>query len=182
MNIIDQTTEDYRDHRIVVTWERDDFMCPPWEEHDGCGIVSDWTSRDKRPGERVLSADRSSRRYYDFEGTIRRATKDGWGLSDESLAKLANELQREPTKKEIIAKAVERDFEYLRGWCNDEWCWCVRSVEIQATKYSDSLCGIDGTEETIKSYTAEAIREAKAWLDNELAESQDAACRDIVTV
>jgi hypothetical protein len=30
----------------------------PWKESDGHGVVSEWTRRDKAPGERVMCEDR----------------------------------------------------------------------------------------------------------------------------
>ena len=61
-----------RDFAVMVEPD-DDGMRAPWEEHDGHGIVSEWTSRDKRAGERVLSRDRSSYLYYDVAATMRKA-------------------------------------------------------------------------------------------------------------
>lgn len=52
----------------------------PWENEDGHGEVSDWTSRDKAPGELVLSEDRRSKRFYDFAGACRTARVEGWGF------------------------------------------------------------------------------------------------------
>ncbi len=44
---------------LRATVHRDDDMREPWREHDGHGIVSEWTSRDKRPGERILNRGRA---------------------------------------------------------------------------------------------------------------------------
>lgn len=51
----------------------------PWEEECGHGPVSDWTRRDKLPGEFVLNEDRGSKRFYDFAGAVKIARRDGWG-------------------------------------------------------------------------------------------------------
>ena len=109
---------------FVIAIVRDDDMGPPWEEHDGHGPVSDWTSRDKRPGERELSSDRGSRRFYDWEEATRIAKADRWGLAPDVRAALALQLGREPTAKQVVAEAVRRDFERLSGWANDQWEWC----------------------------------------------------------
>jgi len=58
----------------------DDTCDAPWEREDGHGPVSDWTSRDKAPGELVLNKDRSSKRFYDFQAACELARKDGWGF------------------------------------------------------------------------------------------------------
>lgn len=64
----------------VATIERDDSHGAPWEEEDGHGPVSDWTTRDKLPGELVLSEDRGSKRFYDFAAACKQARKEGWGF------------------------------------------------------------------------------------------------------
>lgn len=177
-------TYTHKGHVITVEWDRDQDMGVPWKEHDGHGIVSDWTRRDKYPGERLLhqeDRDYGSKRYYDVEATMKLAKKDGWGLTAEDETKLAEKLGHKPTKKEIVAEAVDRDFEFLRAWCSDEWEWKCRLVTIKGFSYRDSLCGIEGTDETVREYTIEAIQQAIKWLDHELLERQDAANRDIIT-
>lgn len=106
--------------RYRLNIEDDDTRRYPWEECDGHGIVSDWTTRDKRPGERVLNTDRSSKRYYDVQASQKIALRDGWGGEGK-------------TKRERAAHAVARDFDYLRAWCNDEW----RYVGVIVTLLSD---------------------------------------------
>lgn len=66
--------------RFRATAPRDDHMGAPWEEHDGHGPVSEWTSRDKAPGELVLAEGRHSKRFYDFAEACRIARRDGWGF------------------------------------------------------------------------------------------------------
>lgn len=105
-------TFEHKGHTFRIEIEQDEDMREPWEEHDGHGIVSDWTTRDKAPGERVLNADRTSKRYYDVQETIKRARADGWGTDEQALERV---LGRKPTKREIIADAVERDFDSLTG-------------------------------------------------------------------
>jgi hypothetical protein len=114
-----------------VDIEHDDSMGAPWKEHDGHGIVSEWTQRDKRPGERILCSDRTSHRYYDFAETVKIAKRDGWG----------------PGKPH---EAAEADFKHLKAWCDDEWHWVgivVSLLDVDGNKvpgYSDSLWGIEG--------------------------------------
>ena len=76
----DYETFRYAGKPFAFKIERDDSMGPPWEEHDGHGDVSEWTSRGKAPGELVLSEDRGSFRYYDFAGACKIARRDGWGF------------------------------------------------------------------------------------------------------
>jgi hypothetical protein len=109
---------------FVMAIAPDDAMGPPWEEHDGHGVVSEWTTRGKAPGERVLNQDGRSYRYYDVAESTRIAKRDAWGLGPDAMAELGRKLGRTPTRKQVIAAAVESDFERLRQWCNDVWHWC----------------------------------------------------------
>lgn len=111
---LSHTYETIRDGRtFVVEVHSDDYRGLPWEEYDGHGNVSDWTTREKRPGEWILREDRGSRRYYDAQEAQARALREGWQASTASAAY--------GTKAEQAARAVRSDFEWLRAWCNDEW-------------------------------------------------------------
>jgi hypothetical protein len=149
----------------LVRTERDDDYGPPWEEHDGHGEVSAWRSYDprnedggKRAGERVLCQDGRSARFYDFAAAIVTARKDDWGCGDDTHAHV--------TAGQRAACAVERDFEFLRGWATDQWEW----ITIIATLFdadgeevaSDSLSGV----ESFGDYW----QEEGARMVNELAE------------
>ena len=115
----------------------------------GHGDVSAWTSRSKRPGERVLNTDsRNSRdkRYYDFQDAIKKARTEDWGLTPEALAALTRKLQSKPTKHQIYAEAVERDFRSLKGWCDDEWHWMGVVVTDVETGESEGLWGIESSD------------------------------------
>ncbi|MFN7610089.1 MAG: hypothetical protein ACK5QX_04005, partial [bacterium] len=114
---------------FYVYAEHDDTIRAPWEDIDVHGIVSEWTTRDKRPSEFVLATDRRSKRYYDFAETTRIAKRDGWGLCPDELAKLTMQLGRVPTRKEIVRRAVLADFIRLRQWCNDQWSYVVLIVK-----------------------------------------------------
>lgn len=147
----------------------DDGMCPPWENSDCHGIVSDWETRNKLPGELVLSEDGRSRRFYDVQETMKKARADGWGLSEPALAKLCESLGRPATRGETTAAAVRADFEFLRGWCIGEWCYvgvCVRALDADGEAISEpfehALWGV-------KSGDAAYIREVAAELASEIA-------------
>lgn len=138
-----------------VTVEPDNGMLgAPWDEFDGHGIVSDWTRRAKGPGEVIISEDHHSRRLYDVVGTLAKARRDGWGLSDDDKAALAARLGRQPTKREITAEAVRLDCNRMRQWCNDIWHWCgvvvtspdgdersLWGIESDAYSYIDEVAG-----------------------------------------
>jgi len=145
----------------------------PWDEHDGHGPVSDWTTRAKRPGELVLHSDGQHKHYYDFAEACRIARRDGWGISDAALHELrgptrcvvASEYHvengirqdkltwedcapRKVTKRMIARASAMSDFNAMRAWCNDEWFWCGIVVTVTHTESgvelaSDSVWGID---------------------------------------
>lgn len=140
-------TFDHHGYTVAITSHIDSDMGPPWKEHDGHGPVSDWTTRDKRPGEWVLHSDRHSKRYYDAAQATRIAKRDGWGLSEKALGELARQLGRPPTRDEIVAAAVRNNFDYLKGWCDNDWHWVGYTTRITAPDGTeldgDSCWGFD---------------------------------------
>lgn len=89
----------------------DEFMGAPWKKHCGHGLVSDWITRAKRPGERVLTHDRGSYRYYDIQAATKIAKWEGWNAEPFTPC----------SDCERAARAVEADFQNLRKWCMNEW-------------------------------------------------------------
>jgi hypothetical protein len=106
----------------------------PWKEQDGHGVVSDWTSRAKRPGELILAKDRTRYRYYDFAESTRIAIRDGWGPSLEGK-----------TRRESARVAVLYDYQYLRGWCEDSWHWCVICMRMRGCSEPIYLGGVESS-------------------------------------
>lgn len=172
--------------KAVARTERDDDMGPPWKEHDGHGPVSDWTTRNKRPGERLLHSDGGSKRYYDFAEAMRIAKRDGWGLGEKDMARLTHRLGRTPTKGEVTAAAVEQDFERLRGWCNDRWHWIGVIVKLEDADgrliAQDSLWGIEGDTDYWQEVAAEIAERLHGEHVAEQAERQHWAERDTITL
>lgn len=170
----------------VVELPYDTDHGPPWKECDGHGPVSEWTSRDKRPGECKLSSDRSSKRYYDFAAAVKIARKDRWGLSPEGLVELTTKLGRTPTKGQIAVAAVERDCEMLRGWCNNEWHWIGVVVTIYDAGdwplFKDSRWGVADLDDYWKTLALEFIQTGIEKIETEAAERAYWACRDVETV
>lgn len=123
----------------------------PWDEEDGHGPVSDWTRRDKRPGERILSSGMRSgeHRFYDFAEAVKIAKRDRWGSLPGDLKTAcvdgvwratAGDLSAEADDVNVAIRslfdqykaklggpgayavaAVEADFARLKAWCDDEW-------------------------------------------------------------
>ena len=127
-----------------IEWVTDYDAGAPWENSDCHGIVTDWTSRPKKPGERILNRSRGEYRYYDYQQTMTDAVRV-WGCKPGPDA----------------VESVERDFEYLRAWCNDEWHYCGIIVTLldedgEETDISASLWGI---ESDCDGYHATVIRD-----------------------
>ncbi|AOZ05924.1 TPA: hypothetical protein QDB15_000005 [Burkholderia vietnamiensis] len=98
---IDGTT-----YRFRLNVETDDDKGAPWDEEDGHGPVSDWTTRDKRPGEWVLSSDHGSKRFYDVAEANRIAKRDGWGLSDAQRQALIARLAKDRVVRRPVGNAT----------------------------------------------------------------------------
>jgi hypothetical protein len=167
-------TVDGRSFRVHV--ERDEDAGAPWDNADVHGPVSDWRALDsKRAGERVLHRDRDSARFYDVREAQRIALRDQWGIDPKEAEGL--------TARQIAARAVEKDFDYLRAWCADEWFYVFVFVTLldesgAVTKYRSA--GIAGIESNAGDYLREvAIEEARellaalpAKLDRDIARLQ----------
>lgn len=131
----------------------------PWEEHDGHGPVSGWTQLSRLPGERVLAQDSGSFVYYDFAAAIKSAKAAGWNA--EPYAPEGD------TAGKRALRAVERDFAYLKSWCDNIWCYC--GVAVTCKDFPDfgeeSLWGIE-------SYDDDYIKETAHELASELLTRQ----------
>lgn len=179
MQPIDTKTVEHNGFSAEIKAYHDEHMGEPWKEHDGHGIVSEWTTRDKAPGELVLNTDRRSFRYYDFKGTLQIARKDGWGLSQEEIGKLSARLGHTATQREITAESVRRDYEHLRAWCNDEWFWTGYTTTITApdgqTRDGDSCWGFDDLAYMLEEATGNAVYSIEQW-QKEMTETAIAEC------
>jgi hypothetical protein len=120
----------------------DDCHYAPWEECDGHGPVSEWTSRAKKPGEIELYYDNGWRYYYDFQEACRIARRDGWGCSfpDETM-----------TKRQIAARAARDDYDRLRHWCNGDWGY----VNVQVCLCDDDGDEVDGESEIMGGFESD---------------------------
>jgi len=122
-----------QDLTFKVEFTDDTDTGAPWENSDGHGVVSEWTTRPKRAGELLLNQGRNSKRYYDFAGACRTALREGWDMA---------------TNKEQAAKAARADYEFLRAWCADQWRYVIIDVTLldeegEPTEVQDTLCGVE---------------------------------------
>lgn len=126
----------------------------PWENGDCHGVVSGWTTRSKRPCERILNTDRGSSRFYDVQASIQKAVSV-WGVASGKKA----------------AEQVDKDYHYLRAWCNDEWHYCgivvtVLGDDCADTDISASLWGIESDAD---NYHADVVAELIADCEKQSA-------------
>ena len=148
----------------IVNQQGDDV--PPWQYCDNeADLVSDWTRRDKKPGEFVLNNDRIFKRFFDYQAACKYALKNQWGSRDALPG---------DTKKQIASKAALNLFNYWRSWCDDEWTY--RYVEItlinpdtnQETDFIESCGGI----EDLNNYDQDWINENAVILINNFKNQQ----------
>lgn len=160
-------------HKFGVKYEHDDDSGPPWEEFDCHGIVSDWTSRAKAPGERVLVKDYSRARYYDVRASMQKALEEGWSAST---------VLPTDTHRQKAQKAVQADFEYLHGWATDQWTYrhvvvCWIDLDGKPTAHRASLGGVEDQDpaylRTVALELAEnLIHDLPTWLDQQVQHAE----------
>lgn len=129
--------------KLVFKIVRDDDCWPPWKECDGHGKV-EWVHRILESWEHdwVLSWDGSSKLLYDYRASLKIAKRDGWGLGRPE-------------------DAVKADFDYLYGYCNDDWWYVGIVVELYDENerlISEESCW--GFETCSMSYLVE---ETRSW-------------------
>ena len=160
------------DHNFQIVIEYDDFHEAPWEEYDSFGDVSEWTTRYKEPGELILHTDRSSKRYYDFAGGVRKARTEGF------------------KSRKAAADAVRAEYERFRAWCNDQWSYVVLFVrmvdddgnEIPLASPNTSIDTLGGVESDYwKDAALDIIAGLVADFDNEQREREFAQSLGVPT-
>lgn len=187
------STLEYRGLRFTVTTEPDLDTGPPWEDCDGHGVVTDWVHHDSEQDTYasdyenplkflVLSRDHGSTRYYDVQASLRKARAEQWGLSDKELQQLRlTELARtgqEPSADEIRNRAMLLDYQYLRGWCQDDWRYVGVVVTLQGTTIDRSLWGVEDSND---AYIAEVARELADQIIHEGEKELDAQIAKLQT-
>lgn len=154
-------------YSVVVKLDCDDIG-PPWENSDGHGPISEWTTRDKAPGERVLCEDRSHKRFYDFAEAVKIARRDGWDSPPYKTG----------TPGERAARAAEADFAFLRGWCTDQWRYHYVSITLRyrGTEINEDDCGgIESFNDHWREWVAEQVNDMIRVHKDERAETARAA-------
>jgi hypothetical protein len=164
---------------LRIECENDTDMGAPWEEHDGHGPVSEWTTRAKASGERLLHSDGRSKRYYDFAAAVKLALKDGWDAAPYHAA-FPNE-----TKRQQAERAAGADFQRLRDWCLDRWGWVfvvVTLFDADGNELGQECVGaIESDGDYWREYAAEMASGLVSHHVNEIAERAHWEARDTVT-
>lgn len=188
-SLYDGSTFEHEGRTFRVQFEEDYDAGPPWEREDGHGPVR-WARHhhvrglsDKRPWERPLNSpdwSRDGQCYYDWREACRQARHDGWNT----------EPYDAPDR---VQRAVEADYQYLRAFMRQDWCYVGVTVELLDaqgdTVDTESLWGI----ETWKDYHCELARELadeilarrhQQWREalHEARERRYWAARDVLTV
>jgi hypothetical protein len=163
----DRITCDVDGFRAYAWVERDDDAEPPWSRGDDHGPVSEWTTREKRPGEVILSADGGARRYYDMAEAVRIARRESWDAEPYGVG----------TAGERAARAARADYDNLKAWCDDEWtyvgvCVAISRKGVRLTdKYDHALWGIESNAgDYLTEVANERLSEALAAAKDKLAE------------
>jgi hypothetical protein len=120
----------------------DDDHSPPWKDYDGTGKVrcvhAPYGLRGsgiKKPGERVIHWDGYSGYLYDWAGACETARRDGWNAPPYDA----------PNR---IERAVQADFDRLRGWLTRDWWYVGVAVtldhpEDEQHEFEHALWGIE---------------------------------------
>lgn len=156
-----QITEAGVELTFAVEFHFDDDFGAPWENSDGNGVVSGWERRSKLPGELILSESRGSKRFFDFAETCKIALRDGWD------AQPYNDGSETPRQQ--AAKAARANYEYLRGWCQGDWCYVGVEVTLlddegEKTDVSDSLWGVETLNDYHQTQAKEIAEELAAGM------------------
>lgn len=205
---LDESTRDVMGLTFKVGVQQDDCRGRPWKECDGHGPVREgdkgYHGVSKKPGERVLHiGDRNCYSWvYDWNGALALAERDGWGVSPEHRP--ANWESMTPRQQREVA--VQRDFDFLKGWCDEEWVYAGLCVTLMiededgelvkyegplSASFHDSLWGIEFWQYHSISYAKNSYIESEAvamceeiarQYHEEEAERQACEERDIVTV
>lgn len=169
-------------------WEREDGHgdISDWKRH----AFGQGTKPPKAAGELILCWDHGSYRTYDFAGACKIARRDGWGWLPGDLKTAVDDLgtwhasagsfhatgsdintavsrlyaahRASMSPKAYAAEAARRDFEFLRDWCENRWCYVGVVVELvddddEPTGETESVGGIESNAYTYLEETAHEL-------------------------
>lgn len=164
----DGDTFEHGTRTFTVRIEYDDWMAAPWDEHDGHGPVRCEYGGTKRAGERVLSSERGSVCYYDWQEATKIAKRDGWGISWDERRSFALKHWRQPTRKEVVRMALQSDYDYLRRWLNDQWHWVYVRVECDDPIHGEQYRSLGGLQSDDYDYITEVAYQLADEINDDL--------------
>lgn len=154
-------TFEHQGQQFKALFETDCDVIAPWKEYDSHGVISEWTTTDKRPGEKILYSDGRQKLMYDIQATTKRARADGW-----------NHEPYTGTKGEQAARAVAADFERLRQFCEGHWSYVVLTVELLDEDgeaiTSETLGGIESDDPDMMDHARQLAEEVLIMLPDAL--------------
>ena len=155
----DSITATRDDFTYTATVHHDSYHGAPWDDCDGHGPVSDWTNRDKLPGELILTSHTRAgqRRYYDFAEACRIARRDGWGFLPHRLT-----IERDtPSKGDGRACGGWARADYFAAYDSQNFNRAIAAVYAQHK----------ATYPSARAYAASAARHdfdvLRAWCNDE---------------
>lgn len=171
-----------------VEFPRDEFPGAPWKEEDGHGPVSDWRREPRwrdylpkaRGGEMILCREGGDYLTYDFCEAVKIARRDGWGFPG-----MTEDDRKTMRPGQIAHRAALADFDHLRRWCNDEWCYIGVVVTLldedgEDADETESLWGIESdSEDYLETVAHELADEILARVREEENESLEIAARQM---
>ena len=147
---------------VQIEYFYDDTMRAPWKECDGHGVIREaYGKPDKKPGEVLISGGRGQYWIYDFQESTKIAKRDKWGVHNAPAGL---------TQNQITAMAVQRDFEYCKGWIQNAWhyagvvCTVLDKHGEKIPNVEESCWGfetLDDYHETAGKEMAQALAESE---------------------
>ena len=157
-------TMEYKGYLFNIEVDYDEFEGPPWLHCDGHGPVSDWTTRDKKPSEVVLSSIGGANLYYDFSKAMKKAKEELWDAAPYGQG----------TRGERAERAVRADIKYLRDYIDNVWVYVTLSVTLRGSGYTTFLGGVEHDYSENGHWMTEVHLMADELIANKLADSRAA--------
>ena len=155
-------TMKYKGYLFTIEVDYDEFQEPPWLHCDGHGPVSDWTTRDKKPSEVVLSSIGGANLYYDFSKAMKKAKEELWDAAPYGQG----------TRGERAERAVRADVKHLRDYIDNVWVYVTLSVTLRGSGYTTSLGGVEYDYSENGHWMTEVHLMADELIANKLADSR----------
>lgn len=178
--VLDSSTIEAHGLTFKVEIKQDNDSGKPWAECEGFGPVREaekgYYDRylTKKPGERVLHlGDRNCYSWvYDWQGATALAKRDGWGVSPEHRPDNWDAL----TAKQQRGIAVQRDFDFLKAWCDEDWVWSGVCVTLLIEDEDGDLAPYDGDLDL-----SDSLFSVEFWQYKNLDDAKNSHAKSIVT-